>query len=272
MHRHGRPAHRAPGGRSTWGHVFDSHCHLTDAQFADDLDSVLARARAGGVEGMVAIASDLDDAGAAAELAMRHPDVWCTAGVHPHAAATAGDGWLDRLRSALGAPRCVAIGEAGLDYFYDNAPRATQRVVFERQLELGAELSLPVVVHSRDADEDTAAMLRATPGARGVLHCFDGGPALLDTALDAGWSVSFSGLVTFRRYSGGDLVAAVPADRLLAETDSPYLAPVPHRGHRNEPAYLAAVCDRLAALRGVEAAALRALITHNARRFYGMAD
>ncbi len=252
--------------------MFDSHCHLTDERFAGEVEDVLARAHAAGVSGVVTIASDLEDARAGARLAATHAAVWCTAGVHPHAAGGLEPDWEARLRAMLAEPRCVAIGESGLDYFYDNAPRAEQRRVFERQLALAAELDLPIVVHSRQAEADTAAMLRQASGVRGVLHCFDAGPALLDAALGADWYVSFSGLVTFRRYQGGALVAAVPGERLLVETDSPYLAPVPHRGGRNEPAFVARVVDAVAAFRGEAAAAVGARTETNARTFYGMAD
>ncbi len=252
--------------------MFDSHCHLTDERFAGEVDEVLARAHAAGVSGVVTIASDLEDARAAAALAATHATVWCTAGVHPHAAGARETDWEVRLRALLAEPRCVAIGESGLDYFYDNAPRAEQRRVFEQQLALAAELELPIVVHSRQAEADTAAMLQQASGVRGVLHCFDAGPTLLEAALAADWYVSFSGLVTFKRYEGGALVAAVPGERLLVETDSPYLAPVPHRGRRNEPAFVARVVDAVAAFRGEAAAGVGARTEANARRFYGMAD
>lgn len=251
--------------------MFDSHCHLTDERFTGEVEAVLERARDAGVSGVVTIASDLEDAHAAAALATTHAMVWCTAGVHPHAAGSQEPDWEARLRTLLAEPRCVAIGESGLDYFYDNAPRAQQRSVFEQQLALAAELGLPVVVHSRQAEADTAAMLQEATGVRGVLHCFDAGPALLDAALAADWYVSFSGLATFKRYTGGALVAAVPADRLLVETDSPYLAPVPHRGRRNEPAFVARVVDAVAAFRGEDAAATGARTEANALAFYGMA-
>ncbi len=250
--------------------MFDSHCHLTDERFTGDVDAVLGRARDAGVNGLVTIGGGLDDAVAAAALAEQHDSVWCTAGVHPHAAAEQMPGWTERLRELLAHPRCVAIGEAGLDYFYENSPRAEQRSVFERQLELSAELGLPVVVHSRDAEADTISMIRAAPAARGVLHCFDAGPALLETALEGGWYVSFAGLVTFKRYERGDLVAAVPDDRLLVETDSPYLAPVPHRGKRNEPAFVARVVERVASFRGADLAETGTMTERNARAFYGI--
>jgi TatD DNase family protein len=251
--------------------VFDSHCHLTDARFAADLDDVLGRARAAGVAGVVTIASNLADARAAAELAGAHADVWCSAGIHPHEATDYSTAVLPVLEELLAAPRVVAIGETGLDYHYDNAPRAAQRQSFEAHLDLALRTGLPVVVHARSADADTAALIRAAgPGVRGVLHCFAGQLPLLEAGLDAGWWVSFAGMISFRNYDGAHLVRAVPADRLLAETDSPYLAPVPHRGRRNEPAHVRHVVEAMARIRDENPAELAAATTRNARDFYGI--
>jgi TatD DNase family protein len=247
--------------------LFDSHCHLTDEKFADDVDGALGRARDAGLNGLVTIASDLADAPVAAALAARAAGVWCTAGVHPHAADTIADVGPQGLEEALARPRVVAIGEAGLDYHYDNAPREAQRRVFGWQMEIAARTGLPLVVHSRDADDDVGAMVRGS-GATGVLHCFTGGSALLDAALEAGWMISFSGLISFRKYDGADLLRAVPRDRLLVETDSPYLAPVPNRGRRNEPSFLPHTCAAAAKLRGESVAELAAVTEANARRFY----
>jgi TatD DNase family protein len=250
--------------------MFDSHCHLTDERFADDLDAVLARAWAAGLTGIVTIASSADDADAARSLALAEPRIRSTAGVHPHTAAEATPDDLERIRRLFGQPEVVAVGETGLDYYYDNSPRDTQRRLFEWHLQQAAVADLPVVVHSRAADDDTAAMIRAATGVRGVLHCFSGGPALLDCALAAGWYVSFAGMVTFRNFSGADLLRTVPDDRLLLETDSPYLAPIPHRGRRNEPAFIAETCSAIARWRNISAIDLAAMTTANARRFYAL--
>jgi TatD DNase family protein len=253
--------------------LFDSHCHLTDERFAPDVDAVLDRARAAGVAGVVSIASDADDATAAAALAARHADVWCTAGIHPHAAATGDASVRARVEALAGAARVVALGETGLDYHYDNAPRDMQRRLFGWHLELAARTGLGVVVHSRDAEEDTAAAVRsAAADVTGVLHCFTAGRALLECALEAGWYVSFAGLITFRNWTGTDLLQQVPADRLLIETDSPYLAPVPERGRRNEPAFVRHTCAAAAGVLGVDPAELALRTTRNARRFYGIDD
>jgi TatD DNase family protein len=249
---------------------FDSHCHLTDQRLADEAEAVVERARAAGVTAMVTIASDEEDAAAALRLA-RDLDLHSTAGIHPHQAHRP-DHAFDTVRDLVDDDRVVAVGETGLDYHYDNSPRPRQREVFQRHLELAATTGLPVVVHSRDADEDTGAMIRDAGGVMGVLHCFAGSRALFDTAVEAGWYVSFSGLITFPGYETADLVAATPADRLLIETDSPYLAPVPHRGRRNEPAYVVEVARRAAELRGESIADLAALTTRNARRFYALTD
>jgi len=249
--------------------MFDSHCHLTDEKFAADLDAVLERAWQAGLAGLVTIASDAADADAALGIARRDARIRCTAGIHPHVAERATDDDFARIRALADEPEVVAIGETGLDFHYDNSPRDVQRRVFERQLAIAADCDLPVVVHSRSADDDTAAMIR-NGSARGVLHCFAGGRALLDAALDADWYVSFAGLITFRRFDGADLLRDVPADRLLLETDSPYLAPVPHRGRRNEPAFVVETCRVAATLRGESFAELAARTTANARRFYGL--
>jgi TatD DNase family protein len=250
--------------------LFDSHCHLTDDRFRGEVADVLVRARAAGLAGMVTIASDAADAAAAAELAGAHEDVWCTAGIHPHAAASAEDAAREQVESLLSRPCAVAVGETGLDYHYDNSPRDVQRVLLDWHLALAERTGKPVVVHSREAEADTAAAIRGAPGVRGVLHCFTAGATLLDVALEAGWYVSFAGLITFRNFAGAEALRRVPEDRLLLETDSPYLAPVPERGRRNEPAFVAHTCRAAAVIRDVDADALAAKTTENARRFYGL--
>jgi TatD DNase family protein len=250
--------------------LFDSHCHLTDARFAEDLDAVLKRAALAGVRGIVTIASNADDAASALALARRSDDLWSTAGVHPHEADKGADS-LPRILDLLADPRVVAIGETGLDYHYDNAPRAVQRRVFDEQLAMAETTALPVVVHSREADADMRAAVHGVAGRiRGVLHCFTGSADLLDVALAAGWLVSFGGMVTFRNFSALDLLRQVPADRLLLETDAPYLAPVPHRGRRNEPSYIVHTCEAIAKLRAVEADVLARQTDANARFFFGI--
>ena len=251
--------------------LFDSHCHLTDERLAADADAVIERARTAGLVGMVTIASSLDDARAAIALAEAHPDVWATAGVHPHEAARVERATLGALHDLLGHERVVAVGETGLDYHYDNSPRAVQRRVFDAQLGIAAEHALPVVVHARDADDDVVAAIRQAEGAViGVLHCFSSGAALLDAALEAGWFLSFAGLISFGKYDGADLLRSVPDERLLFETDSPYLAPVPHRGRTNEPGFVRHVVEAAARMRDADAEALAETATSNTLRFYAL--
>lgn len=248
--------------------IVDTHAHLTDPRLAEEAEAVTVRARQAGVLWLVTVASDLEDSERTVALAQRLEGVYATVGIHPHAASTATSEAYARLRELARAPRVVAIGETGLDFHYDNSPRPEQRDAFRRQLELAAELDLPVVVHAREADDEVAEMLRAVGWGRGVLHCFSGGPALLDTALELGWYVSFAGMITFPKWDASDLLRRVPLDRLLVETDSPYLAPVPHRGRRNEPAYAPLVAARAAELRGEAAEQVAHACTKNARAFY----
>ena len=253
---------------------FDTHCHLTDAAFRDDREAVFRRAAVAGVARMVTIASTVTDARDAAALSRAVPGLWCTAGVHPHEAGNATPDAVQKLRAvATEEARIVAIGETGLDYHYDNAPRAVQRALFDAHLELGAELGLPVVVHARDADDDIASALRNMPAAtRGVLHCFTGGERAFEEAMRAGWYVSFSGIASFKSFSAGALLREVPADRLLVETDAPYLSPVPLRGRRNEPAHLPHVVQAVADLLAADVESVAESTWGNACRFYGLAD
>ena len=221
---------------------------------------------------MVSIASTLADARAALELASVHDGVWSTAGVHPHEAGSSGPEDLAGIEALARAnPAVVAIGETGLDYFYDTAPRDRQRASFTAHLALGADLGRPVVVHAREADDDMAAALRDMPkGTSGVLHCFTGGEKAFGEAMGRDWYVSFSGIASFRSFEPVDLLREVPEDRLLIETDSPYLAPVPHRGRRNEPAHVVHVAEAVARHLDREPADVARLTTENAMRFYGV--
>lgn len=252
--------------------MFDSHLHLTAERFDGDVDEVVARARAAGVSRMVTIATDPADARAALDLTRRLAGVvGCSAGLHPHDASSWRTDTPDTLRALLSEPEVVAVGETGLDFHYDNSPRDVQRAAFEAQLDLAVDAGLPVIVHSRDADDEMCDVLRVRGAeVRGVLHCFTGGDALLDAGLEAGWWVSFGGIVTFRSFAAPDRVRRVPWDRLMIETDSPYLAPVPLRGRRNEPAFLPHVCERVAGLRGTPANEVAERTTRAALSFYGI--
>jgi TatD DNase family protein len=244
--------------------VIDTHAH-----FGDDADEVLARARDAGVTRVVAIGTTLEGSRAALALAEREPGVYACLGIHPHDAGGAEAEHVEALRPLLDHPKAVAVGETGLDYFRDYAPHDAQALLFDRQLALALETGKPVVVHTRAADDDTAARLVAHPGAV-ILHCFSS-PGLLEPALEQGWYVSFAGNVTYK--NAFDLRAAarrVPADRLLAETDSPYLAPQAVRGRTNEPAYVVHTVDVLAQARGEDATELAAQIDANADAVFGL--
>lgn len=253
----------------------DSHAHLADPAFAADQDAVVGAARSAGAVAIVCIGESRRAAAGAAALAARFPGVvYATAGVHPYDAATY-DAERDRawIGAALDAG-AVAIGECGLDYYHEgHAPPAIQRATLRDQLALAAARARPVIVHTRAAEADTLAMLRdaGTAGVVGVLHCYTGSHALAEAALAEGWYISFSGVVTFARWADDALIRLVPEERLLVETDAPYLAPVPVRGRRNEPQYARHTLARLATVRGVEPDRLGTLVTGNARRFLGLA-
>ena len=244
--------------------MIDSHCHLADEQFAADLGAVVERARAAGVDGALCILDALndDEARRADGVAAAWPNAAFAIGIHPHQAGAVEDaaGGLEgvdpSVRRLLDARAgTCAVGEIGLDYHYDFAPPRTQIEVFRRQIALARELALPIVVHTREADADTVDAIRAEGGGdvQGVFHCFTGDAAFARQALDLGFHVSFSGIVTFRNAAAiREAAAIVPADRLLVETDAPYLSPVPFRGRRNEPARVAQVVDKLSAVRGVD--------------------
>ena len=251
--------------------LFDSHCHLTDEKFAGEVAAVIERAQANGVVRMVTISSNPDDAEAALTIADQNENIWTTTGIHPHSAAEYGRDAISMVADQAEHDRVVAIGECGLDYYYDNAPRGAQRSALRRQVELAADLALPLIIHSRESDDDMIALLREIEGeVFGVLHCFDGSSDLLDAGIEAGWMISFSGLITFKNYEKEEFVRAVPPDQLLIETDSPYLAPVPNRGKRNEPAYVRNVAEVVARMRGEPLELVAEHTYANANRFYGL--
>jgi TatD DNase family protein len=257
--------------------VIDSHCHLADEVFAADLGAVVDRARAGGVERVLVIlaAGDAREAAQARTLEQLWPEVRVSIGVHPHQAHEFAD---DPTRASAmvraqlaSTPSARAVGEVGLDYHYDFSPRDVQHAVFRAQVRLARELRLPVIIHTREADEDTIAILEDEGGVEvtGVLHCFTGTAKLARAALGLGFYVSAAGIVTFPK--AGDLretLKAVPLDRLLTETDSPFLAPVPYRGTRNEPVHVARVVDALAGVHGLRPDALAEQTTANFHRLF----
>jgi len=255
--------------------LFDTHCHLAHGRLRQRTDDVLARAAAAGVTRMICAAGDLTDSKAALSLAGDRDNLWCLAGIHPHAAKDAPEHYLAALGQLAGECKNVAIGEIGLDYHYDFSPRDAQRRVFAAQLGLARELGKPVVLHTREAFDDSAGILRESgiDASRVVLHCCTEPPANVRRALDMGLAVSFSGIVTFKRTDDLRAAAAiVPDDRLLIETDSPYCSPEPVRKMQtNEPANVAHVASCLAAVRHTSAEALAELTTANALRIFGIA-
>jgi TatD DNase family protein len=240
----------------------DSHCHLDGERFAGDLDAVLDRASAAGITRMLSIGTGEIDC--AVRLADKHEQIYATIGVHPHDASKLTPQMLDDLRSLAANPKVVAFGEIGLDYHYDFSPREVQCEVFERQLTLAAECGKPIVIHTREAWDDTLAILRAHWRGGGIMHCFTGDEAQARQSLDLGFHLSFGGVLTFPKAEEVRQAARMaPVDRLLIETDCPYLAPVPHRGKRNEPAFVVETARRLAEVRGVPVETIAEATTGN---------
>lgn len=250
--------------------LIDTHCHLADPAYDPDRQEVLARAWAGGVARVVVIGESRAAADRALALAATEPRLAVTAGIHPHDAAGWSDDARDWLRATLRRPEVVAAGEMGLDYHYDHSPRAAQRAAFEAQLGLAREAEKPAVIHAREADDDVAAMLRAHPDIPAILHSFSSGPGLLRAGLDLRHYVSFSGMVTFKSWRLDQAIRDTPIDRILVETDGPYLAPVPHRGRRNEPAFVRRVAERVAEVLGLPVEELIATTGANAARVFGL--
>jgi TatD DNase family protein len=253
--------------------IVDSHAHLDDLRFDSDRNGVLQRARQAGVQTILTIGNGggPDDMGCGIPFAEQHDWIYTSVGVHPHDAKKVEEHHYALMRELASHPKVVAIGETGLDYHYDHSPRPIQREVFERQAALALDVNLPVIVHTRDADADTEEILKRSGSSRGVVHCFTSGARLAEFALSIGFYISFSGIVTFP--NAGDLAAIardIPADRLLVETDCPYLAPVPHRGKRNEPAFAADTAKFIAALRGIALDELAAQTTANFHRVFGV--
>ena len=252
--------------------LVDSHCHLDFPDFDEDRDAVLARAAAAGVGTIVTISTRVARFPELRALAARYPNVYCSVGTHPHNAAEEPDVTTADLVRLSADPKVVAIGEAGLDYHYDNAPRETQRASFLRHIAAARETRLPLVIHARDADADMAAILEAESGQGAfpaILHCFSSGRELMRRGVALGLYVSFSGILTFRRSDElRDIAREVPLDRLLVETDAPYLAPVPHRGRRNEPAYVVETAKVLADVKGLPVEEIAARTTDNFHRIF----
>ena len=249
--------------------LVDTHCHLGDAAFTGDLAQVVERAAATGVGHIVVIGESPEAAQRAVALAVDDPRLSATAGVHPHTASEWNETIAAWLAEAVRDDKVVAVGETGLDYHYDHSPRDRQRIAFEAQLELAGAVGKPAVIHAREADGDLAEILGDHPRTVAILHSWSSGPDLLERALALDHYISFSGMVTFKSWTLDDAVRQVPLDRLLLETDAPYLAPVPHRGKRNEPGFVVAVARRVAEVRGLSIEELTAITTANAVRVFG---
>jgi TatD DNase family protein len=256
--------------------LIDSHCHLDFPDFADDLPGVIARAKAAGIGGMVTISTRVAKADTYRGISEAHPEVFFTIGTHPHNAAEEPAVAAATIIDAVRHPRCVAVGEAGLDFHYDKSPRDVQERVFRTHIEAARESRLPLVIHARNADDEMIRILTEEHG-RGrfdaVLHCFSSGRRLAEVGVELGFYISFSGILTFKNSEEIRSMAreVVPRDRLLVETDAPYLAPVPHRGKRNEPAYVAHTARVLAETIGASSEEVAALTTANFHRLFGKA-
>jgi TatD DNase family protein len=252
--------------------LIDSHCHLDSAEFHDDRDAAIERALAAGVEHMLAIGTGdgPPDLEAGLRLAEKHPAFYATVGIHPHDAAKAGPDDFKHLGDLLSHPKVLAVGEIGLDYHYDFSPREVQKATFIEQMGIAAQAGKPIVIHTREAWEDTLALIERhwTPhGLGGIMHCFSGGPEEARRALDLGFYLSFGGILTFpKALAVQEAAKSAPRDRILIETDAPYLAPVPKRGKRNEPALIVHTARKLAELRGESYEEVCAATSENFRR------
>ena len=252
--------------------LIDSHCHLDFPDFAQELDGVVARARAAGVARMVTISTRVRKLDGLLAIAERYPDVWCSVGTHPHHAHEELDVSAADLAALAAHPRVVAIGEAGLDYHYDNSPRDAQEKGFRAHIAAARQTGLPLVIHAREADRDIEAILReetAKGPFKAVLHCFTGSRELAFAGIELGLFVSFTGILTFKKSDElRAIAAALPADRILVETDAPYLAPGKYRGKRCEPAYVAETARMLAEVRGISPEEAAATTTNNFFRLF----
>ncbi|MBV9685891.1 MAG: TatD family hydrolase [Alphaproteobacteria bacterium] len=252
--------------------LVDSHCHLDFPDFAAERDAVVGRARAAGVATMLTICTRLDEFDGVREIAEAYDRIWCSVGVHPHEAVDHALLQSDKLVALAEHPKVVGIGETGLDFYYDLSPRDIQERVFRTHIEASCASGLPLIIHAREADGEIARILQEERPPPGVLHCFSSGRALAEAALELGFYVSISGIVTFRNAEDlRGIVRDLPLDRLLVETDAPYLAPVPHRGKRNEPAFVTATAAAVAALKDVAPEHLAAITHDNFFRLFSKA-
>ena len=254
--------------------IFDTHAHYDSGGFHADRDEVLASLPAAGVGLVVDPGCELESSRAAVALAERYPFVYAAAGIHPSDCAGTGEPELAALRALCGHEKVVAVGEIGLDYYWkDNPPREFQQAVFRRQIELAIECGLPVIVHDREAHGDSMDIVREFPGVRGVFHCFSGSAEMAKELVKLGWMISFTGVLTYKNARKAvEAAQAVPLDRIMIETDSPYMAPVPHRGQRNHSGYVGLVCQKLAELKGISSDQCSRATLENGRKFFRIQD
>lgn len=253
--------------------LIDTHAHLDNRPFAEDLDEIILRAKDNNVLNILTVGCDLASSARSIELAARYPEVYASVGIHPHDALQADDEGLRQLRTMVSAPKVVAIGETGLDYYRDRAPRDAQRLAFRRQIQLARETQLPLIVHDRDAHEDIVLILREEQACEvgGVIHCFSGDTAMAQACLDLGFYISFPGTITYPNNDALRMVVkSVPMERLLVETDCPYLAPQPFRGKRNEPAYVRMTAEKIADIKGLTLDDVARITTLNAHTLFGI--
>lgn len=250
--------------------MIDSHAHLTAKPYRNDLDAVVTRARDNGVASILTVGVDMASSQAAVGLAEKYQDIYATVGVHPHDATTLNLDALTRLEELAESPRVVAVGEIGLDFYRDLSPRRTQEDAFRLQISLAKDLELPVIVHDRDAHQRTMQVLKEEKVSRGVLHCFSGDVNLARQGIDIGLYISFAGPITFDGKKASEILPRIPEDRILIETDCPYLTPVPYRGKRNEPAYVRYVLERVAQVLDRPIEEVDALTTQNTKALFGI--
>ena len=252
--------------------LFDTHAHYDAEQFDADREAVLSALPGRGVSLVVNPGCDPPSSRAAAALSERYPFLYAAVGYHPENCAPYTDEDLEKLRALAARPKVVAIGEIGLDYYWEeNPPREFQQMVFRRQMALAEELNLPVIVHDREAHGDSLAIVKEFPKVRGVFHCYSGSAEMARQLVDLGWMISFTGVLTYKNARKAvEAALAVPMDRLMIETDSPYMAPVPHRGKRNDSGYVLHVCEKLAELKGLTVEETARITLENGRRFFGI--
>jgi TatD DNase family protein len=253
--------------------LIDSHAHIQGSEYASEVEAVVKRAQEAGVERIIVVggAGELSSNEAAVSLAESHPALYATVGMHPHDAKDVGEQAIEKLKKLTARPKVIAVGEAGLDFYYNHSPQEVQRTVFARFIRMATETQLPLVVHERDAHNDVAQLLRREGGGkvRGVIHCFTGNDEAAKAYLDLGFYLSFTGIITFKNAQPlRDVVRQVPLERMFVETDSPYLAPVPHRGKRNEPAYVRFVAETIAKVKGLALEEVARVTTNNVRELF----